>query len=120
MNRTFEDKVALVTGGSSGIGRATALAFARAGARVVIADIAEDGGEETSELIKATGGAAMFIRTDVSKAADVATLIRAAVSTYGRLDYAFNNAGIDGDTAPTADGSEANWDYVLATNLKGV
>ncbi len=120
MNRTFEDKVALVTGGSSGIGRATALAFARAGARVVIADIAEDGGEETIALIKAAGGAAIFVRTDVSKAADVAALIRAAVSTFGRLDYAFNNAGIDGDTVPTADGSEANWDHVLATNLKGV
>ncbi len=120
MNRTFEDKVALVTGGSSGIGRATALAFARAGARVVIADMAEDGGEETVELIKAAGGAAIFVRTDVSKAADVAALIRAAASTYGRLDYAFNNAGIDGETVPTADGSEANWDHVLATNLKGV
>jgi NAD(P)-dependent dehydrogenase (short-subunit alcohol dehydrogenase family) len=120
MNRTFEDKVALVTGGSSGIGRATALAFAHAGARVVIADIAEDGGEETIALIKGAGGAAIFVRTDVSKAADVAELIRAAVSTYGRLDYAFNNAGIDGDTVPTADGSEANWDHVLATNLKGV
>jgi NAD(P)-dependent dehydrogenase (short-subunit alcohol dehydrogenase family) len=71
MNFTFEDKVALVTGGSSGIGRATALAFAHAGARVVIADIAADGGEETVELIKQAGGAALFVRTDVSKAADV-------------------------------------------------
>jgi NAD(P)-dependent dehydrogenase (short-subunit alcohol dehydrogenase family) len=120
MSRTFEDKVALVTGGSSGIGQATALAFGRAGARVVVADVAEDGGEETVELIKKAGSAAIFVHTDVAKATDVAALIRAAVSTYGRLDYAFNNAGIDGEMAPTADCSEANWDHVLATNLKGV
>jgi NAD(P)-dependent dehydrogenase (short-subunit alcohol dehydrogenase family) len=120
MKRMFEDKVALVTGGSSGIGRATALAFARAGASVVVADVAEDGGEETVELIKETGGVADFVRTDVSKAADVAALIRAAVSTYGRLDYAFNNAGTDGELAPTADCTEENWDRLIATNLKGV
>lgn len=113
-------KVALVTGGSSGIGRATALAFAREGAKVVVADVAMDSGEETVRLIKATGGEALFVKTDVSKGAEVEALIQQIVKTYGRLDCAFNNAGIEGQFVSTAEGSEENWDRVLAINLKGV
>jgi NAD(P)-dependent dehydrogenase (short-subunit alcohol dehydrogenase family) len=115
-----EGKVALVTGGGSGIGRATALAFARAGARVVVADIGVAGGTETVQLIHQAGGAATFVETDVSQAAAVAALIAKAVSTYGRLDWAHNNAGIEGVEARTADYPEEDWDRVIAINLKGV
>lgn len=116
----LEGKVALVTGGSSGIGRATALAFARAGAKVVVSDVAVQGGEETARLIREAGGDAVFIRTDVSQPDEVEALIRQAVETYGRLDCAFNNAGIEGESAPTAECSLANWQRVLAINLTGV
>jgi NAD(P)-dependent dehydrogenase (short-subunit alcohol dehydrogenase family) len=113
-------KIALVTGGGSGIGRATALVFAREGAKVVIADVVVSGGEETVRLIKAAGGEAVFIKADVSKAADVEALIKKTVDTYGRLDCAFNNAGIEGEIRQTAECSEENWDRTMAINLKGV
>lgn len=116
----LEDKVGLVTGGASGIGRATAMAFARAGAKVVLADLAVDGGEEVVSLIKEAGGEAILVRCHVSKTAEVDSMINKAVETYGRLDYAFNNAGIEGDIAPVPECTEENWDRVIAVNLKGV
>jgi NAD(P)-dependent dehydrogenase (short-subunit alcohol dehydrogenase family) len=116
----LEGKVALVTGGGSGIGRATALAFGREGARVVVADVVVAGGEETAALLKQAGGDATFVKTDVSKAAEVEALIARTVTAYGRLDCAHNNAGIEGVEALTADYPEEDWDRVLAINLKGV
>ena len=113
-------KVALITGGGSGIGRATAQVFAREGATVVVADIVAEGGEETVRLLKQAGGEATFVKTDVSRATEVQTLVQKAVETYGRLDCAFNNAGIEGVVQPTVDYGEAHWDRVLAINLKGV
>ncbi len=113
-------KVALVTGGSSGIGRATAQIFAREGAKVVVADVQVADGEETVRLITAAGGEAIFVRTDVSNPADVEALIKKTVETYGRLDCAFNNAGIEGALQPTSDYDEAMWDRVMSINLKGV
>ncbi len=120
MTKQFEGKVALVTGAASGIGRASALAFAREGAKTVVADVLVEGGGETVWIIKESGGDALFVRTDVSKAAEVETLIQKIVETYGRLDYAHNNAGIAGADAPTADCTEENWDHTIAINLKGV
>lgn len=116
----MEDKVALVTGGSSGIGLATAVAFAREGASVVIADVQVEAGNRASDEIKQAGGQAIFVETDVSKPQQVKDLIYKTVETFGRLDYACNNAGIEGETALTADCSEANWDRVININLKGV
>ena len=120
MTGWFEGKVALVTGGASGIGRASALAFARHGAKVIIADIATGGGEETARMIKEAGGEALFVEADVTKAADIGALVDKAVATYGRLEYAHNNAGIEGMVASTADYTEEVWDRTIATNLKGV
>lgn len=117
---TFAGKVALVTGGSFGIGRATAVAFAREGARVVIADVDVAGGEETVAKIVALKGEATFVRTDVSKLDQVAALVEATVKAYGRLDCAFNNAGIEGVMTPTHETTEENWDRVIAVNLKSV
>jgi len=116
----LEGKVALVTGASSGIGRESALAFAAAGARVVVSDVVVDGGEETVSEIRSAGGEATFVRADVSQTAEVEALVRQTVETYGRLDCAHNNAGIEGDMAPTAECAEANWDRTIAINLKGV
>ena len=96
MAGSLHEKVVLVTGGSSGIGRATSLAFAREGCKVVIADMDVKGGEETVRMILDGGGKAVFVRTDVSKAADVKNMVETAVKSYGRLDYAHNNAGIEG------------------------
>lgn len=115
-----QGKVAIVTGGSSGIGRATSLIFAREGAKVVVADVLVEGGEETVSLIKAAGGEAVFIKTDMAKPADVEAMVQKAVSTYGRLDCAHNNAGIEGATGRTADYKEADWDRVIQINLTGV
>lgn len=116
----LEDRVALVTGGSSGIGRACARAFAAEGATIIVGDVSVEDGEETARLIERAGGRATFIRVDVTKASDVAALVRRAVETYGRLDCAHNNAGISGTVAPTAECTEENWDRTIAINLKGV
>ena len=116
-----EGKVALITGGASGIGRATALTFAREGAKLVIADMNEDGGQQTVHLITEKGGEAIFVRTDVSTAVEVQALISTAVETYGRLDCAHNNAGISGGgRALTAEYAEDTWHQVIAVNLTGV
>lgn len=116
----LEGKVALVTGGGSGIGRASALALAREGARVVVADVAVTGGQETVALITQAGGNATFVPTDVAQASAVEALIATTVATYGRLDCAHNNAGIEGVFATTAEYPEDTWDRVMAINLKGV
>lgn len=113
-------KVALVTGGGSGIGRASALTFAREGAKVVVADVAVEGGEETVRLIQQRGGEAIFVKADVARAAEVETLVARAVQTYGRLDCAHNNAGIEGAAATIVDYAEDAWERVIAINLKGV
>lgn len=116
----FNGKVALVTGGSSGIGRATCLAFAREGAKVFFADIDAAGGEETLRMIKETGGEGVFVKADVSKARDVEGMVNKAVETYDRLDYAHNNAGIDGEFATIVRNTEENFDHVIGVNLKSV
>ena len=119
--KEFEGKVALVTGGGSGIGRATALAFAREGAQVVIGNRNVQRGEEAVSMIRDAGGTASFKRTDVLVAAEVKALVDHAVTTYGRLDVAFNNAGIEGEVKPTlVDQTEANFDAVMGVNVKGV
>ncbi len=116
----MKDRVALVTGGSSGIGRASSLAFAQAGAKVVIADVDTIGSEETVCQIKELCGEARFIKADVSSSKEVETLIKNIIKKYGRLDYSHNNAGIEGDVAKTDECSEDNWDKVIKINLKSV
>lgn len=120
MPTNFTDQVALITGGAAGIGRATALAFAAAGARVVIADIDADGGEQLAQQIVRADGQARFVRCDVAREADNAAAVAAAVAAFGRLDCAFNNAGIEEENAKLADGEEALFDRMLAINVKGV
>ncbi len=116
----LKNKVALVTGGSSGIGRATALACAREGAKVAVADIVVAGGEETAQLVKDAGSEAIFIKADMTKAADLEAMVNTIVETYGRLDCAHNNAGIEGALGKTANYEEAEWDKVIAIDLTGV
>ncbi len=120
MDVGLRDKVVLVTGGASGIGRASCLAFAREGARVVVADVAVADGEATAAMIRETGGQASFVQADVSVAADVAALVRRTIEENGRLDCAHNNAGIAGPTARAADCSEEDWTAVINVNLTGV
>ena len=121
MRVSFESKVALVTGGSSGIGRATAFAFAKARANVVVAARRVSEGEETVDLIRQAGGEAQFVQADVSVREDVERLVEYCVQTCGGLDYACNNAGIEGTPyVPTVEYDEDVWDRVMAVNLKGV
>src|SRR6266481_2754023 len=120
MASSLKGKVALVTGGGSGIGRATAMAFAREGAKVAVADYVPEGGERTAKEITAAGGEAIFIHTDVSVGRQVEAMVNKIVQTWGRLDCAHNNAGIEGRMANTAECTEENFDRTIAINLKGV
>ena len=121
MTDSLLGKVALITGGGSGIGKASALAFARKGARVVIADVDVAGGEGTVGEIEAVGGQGIFVKTDVSRSSDVESMVGKTLEEYGQLDCAFNNAGIEGAVGvPIFDYEEDNWDQVIDINLKGV
>lgn len=119
MAGSSQGKVALVTGSASGIGRAVALAFARQGLQVVVSDVTTNAGEETVRMIKEAGAEATFVKCDVSQSQEVERLTAAAVSTYGRLDVAVNNAGIEGVTMPIVDYPEEVWQKVLSINLTG-
>jgi NAD(P)-dependent dehydrogenase (short-subunit alcohol dehydrogenase family) len=116
----FTGKVAIVTGASSGIGRSTALFYAREGAQVVVSDIDETGGQETVRLIQAAGSEAFFVKTDVAVPADCDGLVKKTVKKFGRLDFACNNAGIGGEQNLTADYSVEGWQKVIAINLSGI
>jgi NAD(P)-dependent dehydrogenase (short-subunit alcohol dehydrogenase family) len=120
MRTELRGKVAIVTGGTSGIGRDTAVLFAKAGAKVVVAGRREAEGKETIDLIRAAGGDGLLVKTDVSRAADVRALVQKTVEKFGRLDVAFNNAGIEGSWSPIAEQSEEDWDSTIDINLKGV
>jgi NAD(P)-dependent dehydrogenase (short-subunit alcohol dehydrogenase family) len=111
--------IALITGASAGIGRATALKMASEGAKVVASDIAEAAGEETAAMIRAAGGEAIFVRVDVASAADVEALVAKVLETYGRIDCACNNAGIEGLIAPLAEQPVENYDRIMAVNARG-
>jgi NAD(P)-dependent dehydrogenase (short-subunit alcohol dehydrogenase family) len=120
MEKIFKDKIAIVTGASFGIGQATAIAFAKRGAKVIVADWLEDKEKATLKAIEATGSEAVFIKCDVSKSKDVKLLIDQVMSKYGRLDFAFNNAGVEGAMGQTHECTEENWDHTIGINLKGV
>ncbi|WP_322487314.1 SDR family oxidoreductase [Chloroflexus sp.] len=120
MEPPFIGKVALVTGAAAGIGRASALAFAREGAKVVVADVNVEGGEETVALCRAQNTDAIFVRCDVSQHSEVEQLIAKAVDMFGRIDFAHNNAGIEGVQAMLLDYPEEVWDRVIDINLKGI
>ncbi|TAN21097.1 MAG: SDR family oxidoreductase [Chitinophagaceae bacterium] len=120
MKKIFENKVALVTGGSFGIGRATAIAFAKQGAKIAVADWKEDKNQETLKQIGKAGSEGIFIRCDVSKSQEVKAMMSKIITKYGKLDFAFNNAGIEGSMASVHECSEENWDKTISVNLKGV
>src|SRR3954449_7112055 len=123
MNNSFdlEGKVAFVTGGASGIGRAAALAFARAGASVAVADVGEQANQETARLIEQAGGHALAVRCDVTRGDEVKAALAKTFETFGRLDFAFNNAGIEPKKpAPTADYDEEEWNRIIDVDLRGV
>lgn len=120
MTRALEGKVALITGGAAGIGRAAALAFADQGAHVAISDLKVERGEDVADAIEKAGRKAIFVKSDVSRPSDVDRLIQTILAEFGTLDCAFNNAGIEGELATTAECSEANFDRTIAVNLKGV
>lgn len=119
MTTELRGKVCIVTGGTSGIGRDTAILFAKAGTKVVVAGRREAEGQETVDRVHAAGGDAFFVKTDVSKAAEVDRLVHKTVEKFGALDIAFNNAGIEGSLSPIAEQSEADWDNTIDINLKG-
>src|SRR5215210_1089328 len=117
----YSGKVAFITGGANGIGRATALAFAHEGASVVVADVSEAGNQETARMIEELGGRALAVRCDVSRGEDVKAALARTVEVFGRLDFAFNNAGIEPKKpAPTAEYDEEEWDRIFAINLRGM
>jgi NAD(P)-dependent dehydrogenase (short-subunit alcohol dehydrogenase family) len=116
----FSGRVVFVTGAAGGIGRATALAFAGKGASVVVADVAEAANQETARLIEEAGGRALAVSCDVTRSADVRAALAATVDAFGRLDFAFNNAGIESETKPAADVTDDAWDRIIAINLRGV
>src|SRR5579864_7657563 len=116
----FAGKVALITGGGGGIGRATAIGFAGRGAKVVVVDNDATSGEASAELVRQRGGDARFVRADVTKSADVQAYVQAALDAYGAIDCFFNNAGIEGKVAPIQETEEAMFDAVIGVNLKGV
>ena len=116
----FEGCSAIVTGGSGGMGRAIALAFAAAGCRVVVSDVADEGGEETVSLVRDAGGEAQFVHADVSRNDDVTSMVETAVNAYGGLDYAVNAAAIEFEVDFLADLAEDDWDRMLSVNLKSV
>jgi NAD(P)-dependent dehydrogenase (short-subunit alcohol dehydrogenase family) len=120
MTTELQGKVGLITGGTSGIGRDTAVLFAKAGAKVVVAGRREAEGQETVDQVRAAGGDALFVKADVSRTADVQAMVQKTVEKFGRLDVAFNNAGIEGNWKPITEQSEEEWDSVIDINLKGV
>jgi NAD(P)-dependent dehydrogenase (short-subunit alcohol dehydrogenase family) len=117
---SFAGKVAFVTGAANGIGRAAALAFAREGAGVVVADVSEQGNRETARMVEEAGGRALAVRCDVSRAEDVKAALDKAVEAFGRLDCAFNNAGVEQPLTATVDLTEEEWDRIVGINLRGV
>jgi NAD(P)-dependent dehydrogenase (short-subunit alcohol dehydrogenase family) len=119
-NVSSADKVAFVTGAANGIGRATALAFAREGANVVVADVSEEGNQETSRMIEELGGRALAVRCDVSRAEDVKAALDKALDVFGRLDFAFNNAGVEQPITATSEITEEEWNRIIRINLTGV
>jgi len=119
-NGSFADKVAFVTGAANGIGRAAALAFAREGASVVVADVSEQGNQETARLIEKAGGRALAVSCDVTRAEDVRAALDKTVEAFGRLDFAFNNAGVEQPVKPAADLAEEEWNRIIDIDLRGV
>ena len=119
-NGTFAEKVAFITGGSSGIGRATALAFAREGAKVVVASWSEEDNQDTVRLVEEAGGKALAVTCDVSRSKDVQQALQQTIQTYGQLDFAFNNAGIEQPIAALNDITEEEWMHLIDINLGGV
>ena len=120
MNQSFDGKVAFVTGAANGIGRAAALAFARKGASVVVADVSEQNNQDTARMIQELGGHALAVRCDVLRAEDVQRALNGTIETFGRLDFAFNNAGIEYTIKPAADVTEEEWERIIDIDLRGV
>jgi NAD(P)-dependent dehydrogenase (short-subunit alcohol dehydrogenase family) len=120
MNTEFKNKVVIITGASFGIGKATALAFAKEGAKLVISDVQDKEGEHLAEQIRTQGNDCIYVHCDISKPAEVQKMVSETVNRFGRLDIAYNNAGIEGEMGFTAAGSEENFDHVIGINLKGV
>jgi NAD(P)-dependent dehydrogenase (short-subunit alcohol dehydrogenase family) len=116
----FTGKVALITGAGNGIGRASAIGFASRGAKVVIVDRDKDAGEATASILRQQGGEARFVAADVTRSAEVQNYVKAALDAYGSIDCFYNNAGIEGSVAPTAEYDEDMFDRVMAVNVKGV